>query len=144
MRARAGWVVAAVVAVGPLAAGCDVGPSREEEARRLEEIARDGDALTQAADDLEDRMLADQSNLLLWQELARRHKQVSAIATVNHSEHFSSMVELLEHQAEKARKLKRHHEAEAEADEPVLDDGAPAERPTLTRASAPGAARARN
>lgn len=138
LSVRAGWMVAAAVAVGPLTVGCEVGPSRAEEARRLEEIQRDGDALTQAADDLEDRMLADQANLLLWQELARRHKQVSAIATTNNAEHFSSMVELLEHQAEKARKLKRQHLTEAE------DEGSPAERPTLTRASAPGASRARN
>ena len=107
------------------------------------EIQRDGDALTKAADDLEDRMLADQSNLLLWQELARRHKQVSAIATVNHSEHFSSMVELMEHQVEKARKLKRRHESEGDV-EASADESAPAERPTLTQASAPGASRARN
>lgn len=112
----------------------------------MEEIQRDGDALTQAADDLEDRMLADQANLLLWQELARRHKQVSAIAITNHNEHFSSMVELMEHQAEKARKLKRRHYADGEGEGEVEseNDGAPAERPTLTRASAPGASRARN
>ena len=139
-RAPAGWVVAAVLGVGPFAVGCDAGPSPEEEARRLEAIQREGDALTRAADDLEDRMLADQANLLLWQELARRHKHVSAVATIANAEHFFSMVELLENQAEKARKLKRRHVAEVE---PVYD-GAPSERPTLTRASAPGASRARN
>ncbi len=119
------------------AAGCASGPSAEEEAQRLEAIQRDGDALTRAADDLEDRMLADQSNLLLWQELARRHQHVSAVVTRTQLEHFSSMVELMEHQTEKARKLKRRHVAEMEMD---LDG----EQTTLTRASAPGASRARN
>jgi hypothetical protein len=138
-------VLAAAVAIGPLAA-CHVGPSAADEARRLEEVQRDGDALTQAADDLEDRMLADQANLLLWQELARRHRQVSAIAIVNHSEHFSSMVELIEHQTEKARKLKRRHVAESDGEPEAEADGegGPAERQVLTRASAPAASRARN
>lgn len=123
-------------ALGMGAAGCAGGPSAAEEAQRLEAIQRDGAALSQAADELEDRMLADQANLLLWQELARRHQQVSVVVTRTQMEHFSSMVELLEHQEEKARKLKRRHVAELEMD---LD-----ERPALSRASAPGASRARN
>ena len=128
------------MAVGMGASGCGSGPSAEEEAHRLEAIQREGDSLTQAADGLEDRMLADQSNLLLWQELARRHQHVSAVVTRNQLEHFSSMVELMEHQTEKARKLKRRHVAEADGE----PDGSPGDQPALTRASAPGASRARN
>ena len=127
-----------VALAGLGAAGCQVGPAPEEEARRLAEIHRQGEELAQAVDTLEERMLADQANLLLWQELARRHRNVSEVVTRTQLEHFSSMVQLLEKQEEKARKLKRRHLAEAEV--PVGEDG----QPILSRASAPGASRARN
>jgi len=136
------WLVA-LAALG--AAGCEDGPTPEEEARRMAEIQRQGDELAQAADDLEDRMLADQANLLLWQEMARRHRNVSAVATRTQLEHFRSMVTLLEQQQEKARKLKRRQLAEVEL--PDYEPGsAPARsgRQILSRASAPGASRARN
>jgi len=136
---RVRWL-AVLAALG--AAGCEAGPTPEEEARRMAEIQRQGDELTQAADDLEDRMLADQANLLLWQEMARRHQRVSAVATRTQLEHFRSMVALLEQQQEKARKLKRRQLAEVELDlEPSPSRPG---RQILSRASAPGASRARN
>jgi hypothetical protein len=103
----------------------------------MAEIQEQGEGLSHAADALEDRLLADQANLLLWQELARRHQRVSAVATRTQLEHFSSMVQLMEQQEEKARRLKRRHLASLEGDQEP-EDGAEG------GGSAPGAARARN
>lgn len=103
----------------------------------MAEIQDQGEGLSRAADALEDRLLADQANLLLWQELARRHQHVSAVATRTQLEHFSSMVQLMEQQEEKARRLKRRHLASLEGDLDV--EGEPG-----GGGSSPGAARARN
>lgn len=88
-----------------LAAGCVSEP--RDAAERLAKLKQDGEALNRAADAVEERMLGSQANLHLWQELAERHKHVSAIATMNSNEHFLAMVKMLDKQQEKARKLKR-------------------------------------
>ena len=74
---------------------------------RLEDIKREGQALDAAADELEGRLFAAQSNVSLWKELADRHRHVSAIAIQNQSAHFNAMVKLLDRQEEKAR-LRKH------------------------------------
>ncbi len=78
---------------------------------RLEDVKREGLALNEAADELEGRLLASQSNVSLWKELADRHKYVSAIAIQNQNAHFDAMVHLLDRQEEKARLLKHGHYA---------------------------------
>ncbi len=78
---------------------------------RLEDVKREGLALNEAADQLEGRLLASQSNVSLWKELADRHKYVSAIAIQNQNAHFDAMVHLLDRQEEKARLLKPGHYA---------------------------------
>src|SRR5262249_43120730 len=109
------------------------------------EIDRQGEDLTQAADQLEDRLLADQASLLLWQELAERHRHVSEVVARNQLEHFGTMVELMGQQEEKARKLRRRHLVEAEAEGGgELEEAPRPGRAIFSRASAPGASRARN
>lgn len=81
---------------------------------RLDDIKREGQALNESTDELEARLLAAQSNVSLWAELAERHKYVSAIAIQNQNAHFDAMVQLLDRQEEKARLLKHRHYAKGE------------------------------
>ena len=90
---------AALAAVG---VGCGGAPPPEE--GRLREILEQGEALSQAADELEDRLLAGQANVFLWRELARRHQHISAVVTRTQTEHFASMVRMLERQEGLARR----------------------------------------
>jgi hypothetical protein len=83
-------------------------------AAELKQAREDGEQLLAESQRLEDRFLADQANLHLWQELARRHQHVSAIAVVNHSEHVASMARYLEAQQVKAERLKRGGRASLE------------------------------
>jgi hypothetical protein len=88
-----------------LAAGCVSEP--RDAAERLAQLKKNGEELNRAADTIEERLMGNQANLHLWQELAERHKRVSAIATANGNEHFMAMVKMLDKQEQKARKLKR-------------------------------------
>ncbi len=82
-------------------------PEPADAAERLAELKRQGAELDAATETLEERLLGNQANLHLWQELARRHRNVSEIATINNSEHLAAMVKMIDKQHEKARKLKR-------------------------------------
>ena len=95
-------------------AGCG-GPSRAEEKARLDQIEADGRALDGAADRLESRLLADQASVYLWQELAWRHRHVSAIATVNANEHLQGMLKLISRQQRKKHAMRRRRIAAVEA-----------------------------
>lgn len=89
-----------------LSLGCGGGPVQSE-AERLAEIQREGRELDQAFDKLEDRFLADQARLDLWEELKVRHQHVSAVATANAEAHLVAMVRHAEHQEWKASELRR-------------------------------------
>jgi hypothetical protein len=78
---------------------------------RLEDVRQEGQALDDAADKLEGRLLAAQSSVSLWQELAERHRHISVAVTQNQTAHFEAMVQLLARQEEKARQLKQRHYA---------------------------------
>jgi hypothetical protein len=73
----------------------------------LEELNRQGLEMSVALDVVEERLLGAQANLQLWQEIAHRHQNVSAIACENLSSHASGMVRNQERQAEKSRVLRR-------------------------------------
>ena len=88
-----------------LVGGCV--PEPPDAVERLAELKRQHAELDAATEALEERLLGNQANLHLWQELARRHRNVSEIATVNSSQHLAAMVQMLDKQQEKARKLKR-------------------------------------
>lgn len=101
--------------IGLLGTGCFEPPP--ESLARLEAVKAEGDALEAKIEKIEDRFLWTQSNVMLWDELARRHKQISAIAVTNQGSHFNEMVRKMEDQAEKARRLKRSRVAQAEGGE---------------------------
>jgi hypothetical protein len=114
-----GWVLLAACL-----AGC-ADHSAEEHAR-LAQIEADGRALNEAADQIETRLLADQSSVVLWQELAERHKHVSAIATENANAHIEGIERFISRQDQKMASMK--HRRIASADELFSPGG---DRPEL-------------
>lgn len=101
-----------VIAFGLLGATGCFSPS-EESLARLEAVKAEGEELTLAVEGLEERFLGNQASLILWDELARRHQTVSAVACKNHTEHFDEMVKKIAAQEEKARTLRRRRVAQA-------------------------------
>lgn len=101
----------AAIAVGVV--GCR-GPSAEA-LNRLAETKRGEAELNQTLSDLEDRMLGVQATVQVWQELGRRHQQVSAIACENASQHLVAIERHVGHQQEKRRR-KRPPLASAKAE----------------------------
>lgn len=128
-----GLVLAGAVVALP---GCFSAPPGSAE--RLAQIEREGVELQRAADAVEEKLLGNQAMMHTWEELGRRHRQVSAIVVRNQLEHFDDMVLHMEQQQEKARLLKRRHVAEAEGDGDGDGRGA-----VLTRAAGPQSAKAR-
>jgi hypothetical protein len=95
-----------------LLAGC--ADRAGEDRARLAQIEADGEALTEAADALEARLLADRSRVALWSELKERHQHVSAIATHNSSEHLDAMVRYFAKQERRGKKLRHRRVASAD------------------------------
>jgi hypothetical protein len=69
----------------------------EVEARQMDE----------ALDTVETRLLGNQAALMTWQELGRRHKQVSALHCQNSDTHMEAILKHYQRQEEKARNMKR-------------------------------------
>ena len=104
--------------------GCYGDPPDAKE--RISALERQDAELHGAVDQLEEKLLGNQAMMHTWEELGRRHQQVSAIVVRNNLEHFDQMVLHMQEQQEKARKLRRSRVAEAEVS---------AHGPVLTRAS---------
>ncbi len=73
---------------------------------RLEQLKQQGAEMDAAADTLEERFLGNQAKVQLWQELQRRHKNVTQIALTNHNQHLEQMLKLYTAQQEKARRVR--------------------------------------
>jgi len=85
--------------------GC--GPSAGEEQARREALAAEGRALEAAADAVEARLLAGETRLAVWTELAARRERVTEVACRVGDAHFQDMARLFEEQAEKGRGMRR-------------------------------------
>ena len=96
----AGWIVGLVVS-----ASCAKPPA--EAVLRLAETKKSEVELEQQLSQLEERLLGAQAAVHLWQEIGRRHGQVSAVACENASRHLEGIARHLEHQEVKQR-LARH------------------------------------
>jgi hypothetical protein len=107
------WLGLAFMGVS-LFTGCATTPPPEAEQRlaALESEAQQMDALL---DDVETRLLGNQAMLLTWQELGRRHKQVSAVHCQHANSHMEAIVKHHNRQEEKARQLKRRRVAAVDA-----------------------------
>ena len=94
------WVMAGVVL-----SGCfDPSP---EALGRLEAAKGEAREMGESLDNVEGRLLLSRSMVAHWNEMASRHREVSAIACTNQSEHAVEMVALLEKQQTKARRQRR-------------------------------------
>ena len=105
-----------------LCCGCGISPA-EERARR-EALAAEGKALESAADLVEARLLAGETRLAVWKELAARQREVTEVACRVNDVHFQDMARLFEEQAEKGRG-KRRVRGWANASEPPGGIGGP-------------------
>lgn len=81
--------------------GCSGGSALEAQRERMagEHLARMAEL-----DRIESRLLMAQARQREWNELQRRHEQVSAIACENVSEHVAAMIRHEERQLEKSRR----------------------------------------
>lgn len=101
---RGGWLGLVLAAVA-LSTGCAEPPS--DGAERLAALEAEGKQMDQALDDVETRLLGNQAQLMTWQELGRRHKQVSALHCQNADTHMEAILKHYQRQEEKTRGLKR-------------------------------------
>ncbi len=75
------------VAVAVLAAGC----APRDAQVRLARVAAERRNLEATFDQLEDRLIANQSRVRFWREMRDRHESVSAIACASQDEHAGEM-----------------------------------------------------
>lgn len=101
---RGGWLGLVLAAVS-LATGCAEPP--DDGAERLAVLEVEARQLDEALDTVETRLLGNQAALMTWQELGRRHKQVSALHCQNSDTHMQAILKHYKRQEEKARNLKR-------------------------------------
>jgi hypothetical protein len=92
----------AAVALG-LASGCVAPPDDAEE--RLAQLQAEEELMDAALDAVETRLLGNQAQMHLWQELERRHQQVSAIQCRVADEHLMGIARHYAQQEAKARQF---------------------------------------
>jgi hypothetical protein len=104
---------AALAAGAVFIVGCDFSPPADSKAR-LAQLEQEGIALNAAADQLETRLLDGQARVREWDELARRHQEVSALSCRVSQGHEEEMVRLMEYQDEKSRRKARGEQVVAQ------------------------------
>jgi hypothetical protein len=82
-------------------------PAEAAEEERLAVLEAEGEDMEGALEELEMRLLANQASIHLWQELERRHRQVSTLHCRNVDSHLIAMARHLAAQEDKARQLRR-------------------------------------
>lgn len=103
VRTGRGWVAGVVVAVALSTSAC--GPSRDEADARLAELEAEDAALDVALDEVEERLLGNQSKVHMWAELQRRHGQVSALHVASAEEHLEAMLKHVDKFQNKSKQL---------------------------------------
>lgn len=119
MVGKRGWALGVGLMALVLSAGCAQPPPDAE--ARLAELEAEGQKLDEALDTVEERLLGNQARMHLWQELAERHQQVSAVHCKHAHGNVEAIIEHEERQEEKARRLRRRHVASV--DSTVLTSG---------------------
>jgi hypothetical protein len=115
--------LAGVVILG-LASGCWAPLGDAEAEARLARLEAEDSRLRAAFDSVETRLLGEQGRVHLWQELGRRHADVSAIQCRVTEQHLAGMARHLEHQADKERQLAQQRSM-AVAGSPALTSAQP-------------------
>ncbi|GEM_PF-940370 len=127
MGIRRMWLGLAMAAVGLcLGTGC-MSPSEEAEAR-LAALEAEAEEMDVVLDSVEERLLGNQAMLQTWQEMGRRHQQVTQLHCQTSDAHLMALVQHYDKQEEKARQLKRRRGTVAAVDSSVLTSG---KAPTL-------------
>lgn len=122
MGIRRKWLGVSIAAVGLfLGAGCS-GPSPEDVAR-LAALEAEGEEMDTVLDSVEERLLGNQAMLQTWQELGRRHQDVTQLHCQTADSHLVALMKHYEKQEEKGRQLKRRRGGVAAVDSTVLTSG---------------------
>ncbi|HEX8705795.1 MAG TPA: hypothetical protein VF815_43575 [Myxococcaceae bacterium] len=103
-----------------LSTGCAEPPADAE--ARLAELEAEGAKMDAALDEVEERLLGNQAQVHLWQELGRRHRQVSEVHCQHADRNMAAIVAHHERQTEKARQQKKRRSLAA-VDSTVLTSG---------------------
>lgn len=122
MGIRRKWLgVSMTAAVGLLlGTGC-MSPSPEAE-QRLAALEAEGEEMDTALDSVEERLLGNQAMLQTWQELGRRHQDVTQLHCQTADAHLVALMKHYEKQEAKGRQLKRRRSV-ASVDSTVLTSG---------------------
>ncbi|MCE9668889.1 hypothetical protein LY474_13790 [Myxococcus stipitatus] len=120
------WLGLSVVVVGlSLGTGCST-PSDEDQAR-LAELEAEARRMDAALDTVEERLLGSQAMLQTWQELGRRHQQVTQLHCQSSDAHMVARMKHYEKMEERGRQLRRRSSVAA-VDSTVLTSGKAAKR----------------
>ncbi|RKH57089.1 hypothetical protein D7V93_18970 [Corallococcus llansteffanensis] len=107
MGMRRMWLGLAAVLGLTVSTGC--GQSPEDSEARLAVLEAEGKQMDQALDAVEDRLMGSQGRLAMWNELGRRHQEVSAIQCKVSDAHLAAMMKHLDKQDQKARTVKQRN-----------------------------------
>ncbi|MCP3136528.1 hypothetical protein [Pyxidicoccus xibeiensis] len=95
--------------------------SPEDEAR-LAALEAEAEELDTVLDSVEERLLGNQAMLQTWQEMGRRHQDVTQLHCQTADAHLVALMKHYEKQDEKARSMKRRRNGVAAVDT-VLTSG---------------------
>ena len=124
MGIRRMWLGLGVAVVGlSLSTGC-MSPSDEAQAR-LAALEAEGEEMDVVLDNVEERLLGNQAMLQTWQEMGRRHQQVTQLHCQTSDAHLTALMKHYDKQEEKARQMKRRRVAAVDT---VLTSGKSAPR----------------
>ncbi|MFP2931695.1 hypothetical protein ACLESO_42240 [Pyxidicoccus sp. 3LG] len=123
MGIRRMWLGLAVAAVGlSVGTGCSSPDDAESEAR-LAALEAEAEEMDTVLDSVEERLLGNQAMLQTWQEMGRRHQQVTQLHCQTADAHMVALMKHYEKQDEKARQLKRRRSGSVAAVDTVLTSG---------------------
>ncbi|ABF91645.1 putative lipoprotein [Myxococcus xanthus DK 1622] len=121
MGIRRRWLGLSMVMGLSLGTGC-MSPSQEAQ-ERLAALEAEGEAMDAVLDSVEERLLGNQAMLQTWQELGRRHQQVTQLHCETSDPHMIAMMKHYKKQEDRARQLKRRGSGVASVDKAVLTSG---------------------
>ncbi|NVJ00236.1 hypothetical protein [Myxococcus sp. SDU36] len=122
MGIRRRWLgLTMVMGLSLLGTGC-MSPSQEAQ-ERLAALEAEGEAMDAVLDSVEERLLGNQAMLQTWQELGRRHQEVTQLHCETSDPHMVAMMKHYKKQEDRARQLKRRGRGVASVDKAVLTSG---------------------
>ena len=121
MGIRRKWLGLSAVMGLFLGTGC--ASSSQEARERLAVLEAEGEAMDTVLDSVEERLLGNQAMLHRWQELGRRHQEVTQLHCESSDPHMVAMMKHYKKQEDRARQLRRRRGGVAAVDTSVLTSG---------------------